>query len=77
MKKKEIMPFAAPWMDLEIIIVNEVSQKDKYDITYMWAIKYDTNELIYETEADSQAEIRTVIAKEKRRWGRDRPGVWD
>ena len=61
------MPFAAPWMDLEIIIVNEVSQKDKYDITYMWTINYDTNELIYETEADSQAEIRTVIAKGKRR----------
>ena len=48
------MPFAAPWMDLENIIVNEVSQKDKYDITYMWAIKYDTNEYICETETDSQ-----------------------
>ena len=25
-----------------------------YDITYMWNLKCDTNELIYETEADSQ-----------------------
>ena len=25
-----------------------------YDITYMWDLKYDTNELIYETETDSQ-----------------------
>ena len=25
-----------------------------YDITYMWSLKYDTNELIYETETDSQ-----------------------
>ena len=25
-----------------------------YDITYMWNLKYGTNELIYETEADSQ-----------------------
>ena len=24
------------------------------DITYIWNIKYDTNELIYETETDSQ-----------------------
>ena len=38
-KKNETMPFVATWMDLEIIIISEISQteKDKYhDITYMW-----------------------------------------
>ena len=25
-----------------------------YDITYMWNLKYDANELIYETETDPQ-----------------------
>ena len=31
-KKNEVMPFTATWMDLEIIIVSEISQreKDKY-----------------------------------------------
>ena len=34
MKKKEIMPFAATWMDLEMITLSEVSQteKDKYRV---------------------------------------------
>ena len=40
LKKKEIMPFAARWMDLEMIILSEVSQRQiSYDITYMWNLK--------------------------------------
>ena len=56
-KKNEIMPFAATWMDPEMVILNEVSQTEKeklYDIPYMWNLKRnDTNELIYKTETDS------------------------
>ena len=52
------MPLAATWMQLEIIILSEVTQteKDKYHviITYMWNLKYGTNEPIYKTETDSQ-----------------------
>ena len=45
-KRNEILPFAAPWMVLEIIILSEVShtERDRYDITYMWNLKHDTNE---------------------------------
>ena len=54
-KKNKIMPSAATWMNLEIIILSEVSQKekDKYFITYMWNLKNGKNELIYRTETDS------------------------
>jgi len=41
-KKSEIMPFVAPWIDLEIIILSEGSQRQRqmpYNITYMWNLK--------------------------------------
>ena len=54
-RKNGIMPFVATWMDLEIIIRNEVSQTERqiYDITYMWNLKYCTNELVYETDSQT------------------------
>ena len=33
-KKNQIMPFATTWMGLEMIILNEVSQKDKYHMVW-------------------------------------------
>ena len=51
MKKNEIMPFAATWMHLEIIILRNVSQKDKYHITYMRNLKHDPKKFIYETDS--------------------------
>ena len=38
-------------------------------------VKYDTYELIYETEADSQTENRPVVTEGER--GRDGLGAWD
>ena len=57
-KKNEIMPFAAIWMDSEIIILNEMSEKTNiiwlwYHL-YVWSKKNYTNGLIYRTEIDSQ-----------------------
>ena len=46
------MPLAAIWMDLEIIILHEVRQRQiPYDITYMWNLKNSTSELIYRTKS--------------------------
>ena len=33
---------------------SEKERQIPYDITYMWNLKYDTNELIYKAETDSQ-----------------------
>ena len=41
-KNNEIVPFAATWMDLEIIILSRVSQTKKEYIsysTYIWNLK--------------------------------------
>ena len=41
-KKNEVMSFAAKWMDLEIVILSEVSQTEKnkyHGVTYMWNLK--------------------------------------
>ena len=49
------MPFAAKWLDLEMIILSEVSQEEKakyHMISHMWNLNYDTNEPIYTTETD-------------------------
>ena len=52
------MSFAATWMDLEIVIVSEVSQteKDKYYTGLLTCGIWEkgTNELIYKTEIESQ-----------------------
>ena len=42
-KKNEILPFAEMWMDLENIIVSEMSDRERqllYDILYRWNLKY-------------------------------------
>ena len=54
-KKEKILPFATVWMDLENIMVSEISQweKDKYHmISFICGIYWKT-ELTRKTETDS------------------------
>ena len=63
-KKNEIMPSAATWMDREIVILSKVSQteKDKYHMLSLTCgiLKNGTNELIYKTEIESQMQ-KTIL----------------
>ena len=62
MKKKEIMPSATTWMDLKMIIPNEVRKRktntvwDHLHVESKKKKKNDTNEPIYKTEIDSDVE---------------------
>ena len=65
-QKNGVMPFAAAWVQPEIITLSEVSWKEKdkwltHGITYMRDLKCDTNEPTCETVMNT--ENRLVIAK--------------
>ena len=54
------MSFAATWMQLEIITLNEVIKRKTntklYHLYSMWNLNYNTNKPTYETETESQTE---------------------
>ena len=46
-RKKEILPFATTWMELEGIMLSEISQSEKeksYDFTHMRTLRDKTDE---------------------------------
>ena len=73
-KKNEIMPFAATWMQLEIIILSEVSQTEKSQIPcnfmYMWNLKSKTKEQIKQSRNRLiETENNLVVAREEGKGG--------
>ena len=66
-KRNKIMPLAATWVDLEIMILSEISQRQiLYDVTYMWNLKNDTKELIDRREADSLTDFKNKFMVTRR-----------
>ena len=64
-KNNEIMPFAASWMELEIIILSKSKRERQipYDIIYIWNQNHDTNELLWNRKRLTDIENRLVVAK--------------
>ena len=57
---------------------SERERQIPYDITFMWNLKYDTNELMYKNRNRlTDIEKRLVVAKGEKGLGRDGLGVWD
>ena len=68
-KENEITPFATTWMGLEMIILNEVSQRKANVIQYHSHVeskKNDTNELINKTETDIETKL---MVTRRETWG--------
>ena len=63
--KNELMPFAATWMDLEIVILCEVIQieKDKYhDIPDLWNLKKNVQKNLYTKQIVKDVENKLTVA---------------
>ena len=77
-KKNEILTFVATWMELEMIILTKISQRQIFhDIIYMCNLKSSTNEPIYKTETDLKTQKMNLwLTKQKELRERDKLGVW-
>ena len=63
------MPSSAIWVDLEIIILREVKERQIDNIVYMCNVKNnDTNELIYKRETDSQTQKTNLWLPKGKGW---------
>ena len=73
-----MMPFAATWMDLEIIILSKVSQteKDKYHmLSHMWNLKKMIQMNLFTKQKQTHRLRKQIYGYQGGRGERDRLGV--
>ena len=72
-KKNEILSFAVTWMNLDTIILSEVSQTNAiiYDMTYMWKI------IQMNLYTKQKWTYKFMVTKGERKGRRDKLGAWD
>ena len=77
------MTFAATWMELEIVVLSEVSQtrQIQYDIAYMWNLKKIEQMNSFKirsrvTDVENKLMVTTGEKRRKKSWDLYL-GVWD
>ena len=73
----EILPFVTTWMDLEGIMLNEISQKEKdkyYILSHIWNLKYEMSE---HNKTETGIENKLVVTSGDREVGRGKRGTGD
>ena len=62
------MPFAETWVDLEIIILSEASQreKDKYVFIFMWTLKKMTRINLFTKQKQTHIENKLTVSETRK-----------
>ena len=70
------MPLAATWMELETLVLNEVSQKekDRHHMNHMWSLKYGTNDLSTKQKRSWTCGTDSCVRGRGKEW--DGLGIW-
>ena len=70
-KENEIKLFAATWMNLEIIILCEVSQRQvSCDIAYIWNLKKKIQMNLFTKQKQIHRHRKQVYGYQRGRWGK-------
>ena len=71
-KNNEIMPFAATWMDLDLIILNEINQKNTNIIRYHLYVESNKKRYkwTYMQNRNRSIQIEDKLRVMKREWGK-------